>query len=119
MYGQGREGWGGNQEVWKRSRVKGCEEVGSRTERFRDGRGQLPGPPPSLPHPQASCFLMDSAGGRCAILQSERLRSSGWVRGPSRSASWRKRLVCLANFKPSLMRPGGKGEGPGVGVING
>lgn len=44
------------------SRVKGGEEAGSKTGRFQDGRGQLPGPSPSLPHPQASCFLTGGAG---------------------------------------------------------
>lgn len=29
MCEEGREGWGGDQEVWKSSRTKGCEKVGS------------------------------------------------------------------------------------------
>lgn len=55
--------------------------------------------------PQGIAFSEGRAGRRCAILHLEHLRSLAWVRGLSKSVSWKRRLVCLVNFKPLEIRP--------------
>lgn len=42
---------------------------------------------------------MGRAGRCCAILHLEHLKSSAWVCGPSKSVSWKRRLVCLVKFQ--------------------